>query len=104
MTAATIPADIAERLLARKLEQACPACGVWEAAGAYCTGCTRPMGPDDWYGNGDETRRAVAHQRAAEKARTRVKRAPGRPRVHVDADVPATVPTAYSPDAGFWPS
>ena len=63
-----------------KLEQACPDCGVWEAAGFYCSGCERPMGPADWYPNGDPDRRAVAHQKATEKAQTRVKRPRGRPR------------------------
>ncbi len=99
-----IPADISERLRAGKLEQACPDCGVWEAAGAYCTGCYRPMGPDDWYSNGDETRRRVAHQRAAEKAQARVKRPRGRPRRHVDDPAPVTTTPAFSPEAGFWPA
>jgi len=63
-----------------RLEQACPECGRWEAAGAYCSACYRPMGSGDWYRNGDEDRRAVAHQKAVEKASTRVKRPRGRPR------------------------
>jgi predicted Fe-S protein YdhL (DUF1289 family) len=96
--------DTADFLRRGRLEQACPDCGVWEAAGAYCTGCYRSMGPDDWYPNGDETRRAVAHQRAAEKAATRVKRPRGRPRGHLDADASTARTPAYSPDAGFWPA
>ena len=68
------------QLQAGKLEQACPVCGRWEAAGYHCSGCGRPMGPIDWYRNGDKARRAVAHQRAAEIAATRVKRPSGRPR------------------------
>jgi hypothetical protein len=67
---AAIPADVAKKLQDGKLEQACPDCGRWEAAGSYCSGCDRPMGPDDWYRNGDLTRRAVARQAATEKAQT----------------------------------
>ena len=63
-----------------KLEQACSGCGRVEAAGRYCTGCRAPMGPDDWYRNGQKDRRAGARERAAEIDRTRVKRGPGRPR------------------------
>lgn len=29
-------------------EQRCPDCGREEAGGAYCTGCLRPVHPDDW--------------------------------------------------------
>jgi len=72
-----------------KLEQACPDCGRWEAAGSYCSGCLRPMGPDDWYRNGDEDRRAVARQQAAGKATT----PPKRPRGTQGAEVPAAPPT-----------
>lgn len=71
-----------------RLEQACSDCGTWEAAGRYCTSCLRPMGPADWYRNGDKDRRAIAHQRAAEIERTRVKRPRGRPR-RVSAPEPA---------------
>lgn len=63
-----------------KLEQSCPDCGRWEAAGLYCTGCRRPMGPLDWYTNGDLTRRSVAREKAAQIASTHVKRPRGRPR------------------------
>ena len=80
-----IPADIARKLHDGKLEQACPDCGRWEAAGSYCSGCDRPMGPDDWYRNGDEPHRAVAHQKAVEIASTRVKRPRGRPRAALGA-------------------
>jgi len=82
---AAIPADVAKKLQDGKLEQACPDCGRWEAAGSYCSGCDRPMGPDDWYGNGDEKRRAVAQDRAGEIAATRVKRPRGRPRAELDS-------------------
>ena len=57
-------------LRARKLEQACSECGRWEAAGAYCSGCDRQMGPDDWYPGGDRGRR----QKALGGAQTPVKR------------------------------
>ena len=82
---AAIPADVAKKLQDGKLEQACPDCGRWEAAGSYCSGCDRPMGPDDWYGNGDLTRRAVARHAATEKAQTRGKRPRGRPRAELDS-------------------
>jgi hypothetical protein len=72
-------------LAAGRLEQACPDCGRWEAAGAYCSGCRRPMGPADWYPNGTKDGRSVAQERAAEIEATRPKRPRGRPR----ADVPA---------------
>ncbi len=39
------------------LEQACPDCGRWEAAGATCSWCGRPMTGADWYRNGDLARR-----------------------------------------------
>ena len=43
----------------RRLEQTCPACGRWEAAGSFCSWCGRPTGPADWYANNDvEARRA----------------------------------------------
>jgi hypothetical protein len=29
-------------------EQRCPGCGRTEAAGAYCTGCLRPVHPAAW--------------------------------------------------------
>ena len=99
----SLPAAIAKKLQDGKLEQACPDCGRWEAAGSYCSGCDRRMGPDDWYRNGDETRRAVAQNRAGEIAATRVKRPRGRPRAALH--VPTTAPRASTnPDAGFWPA
>lgn len=82
---AALPADVAKKLQDGKLEQACPDCGRWEAAGSYCSGCDRRMGPDDWYRNGDEKRRAVAQDRAGEIAATRVKRPRGRPRAELDS-------------------
>jgi hypothetical protein len=59
-----------EQLRAGKLEQACPACGRWEAAGGYCSGCSRPMASADWYPNGQAGRRAAARQMVALRART----------------------------------
>jgi predicted Fe-S protein YdhL (DUF1289 family) len=73
-------ATVAELFHAGHLEQACPDCGRWEAAGSYCAGCDRPMGPADWYSNGDLERRAVARQKAPQKAQTPLKGRRGRPR------------------------
>lgn len=56
-----------------KLEQSCPDCGRWEAAGSYCSGCSRPMTATDWYRNGDATGRAVARQVAPRAAQTPLK-------------------------------
>jgi hypothetical protein len=73
-------------LQAGRLEQTCPACGRWEAAGAYCTGCGRPTGPADWYANGDQAERerrgAVRDtlQARAAKPRTPPKQGRGRSR------------------------
>ncbi len=66
-------------LQAGRLEQACPDCGTWEAAGSHCSKCRRPMGPADWYRNGDKAGRAVAHERAAVIRQTHLKRGRGRP-------------------------
>ena len=63
-----------------KLEKACPDCGRWEAASFYCTGCLRPMGPADWYANGDLERRKAALALAPQKAQTPGKGRRGRPR------------------------
>ena len=44
-----------EKLLQEgKLSQTCPACGRAEAAGGHCSWCGRPMGPADYYPNGDQ--------------------------------------------------
>lgn len=74
-----------------RLEQACPDCGVWEAAGAYCTGCHRRMGSADWYPNGDLTRRAVARQTPPSEAQTPVKGGPA----------PSSAASVSQPE-GFW--
>jgi hypothetical protein len=73
--------------LAGKLEQACGNCGRWEAAGFYCTGCAAPMTEADWYPNGDEDRRAVAHARAAVIRAAAPKRPRGRPKANVPAEL-----------------
>ncbi len=73
------PDEIALALQRGKLEQACPVCGRWEAAGGHCSKCFRVMGPDDWYPNGDLGRRALARQTAAGQATTPLKRGRGRP-------------------------
>ena len=41
-----------------RLEQMCPACGRWEAAGRQCSWCGRVMSPTDWYANSNTTERA----------------------------------------------
>lgn len=72
--------DLMVALREGKLEQACPTCGRWEAAGSYCSKCSRPMGPVDWYRNGDQDRRQSDARVAAEKATTPPKAPRGRPR------------------------
>ena len=71
-----------------RLEQACPACGRWEAAGSYCSGCYRPMTAADWYPNGQPERRAAARQMARSEARTPLAGDPSR------SLAPATTSTA----------
>lgn len=77
------------------LEQTCPECGRWEAAGAYCSGCWHPMTASDYYQNGDQaerTRRGAvrdddeARQKPAGEPRTPVNggRKPKHP--HLDPD------------------
>lgn len=39
------------------LEQVCSGCGLWEAAGSYCSRCALPTGSAAWYRNGDITSR-----------------------------------------------
>jgi methionyl-tRNA synthetase len=43
-----ISADIERLLVAGRLSQRCPGCGLREAAGFYCSRCCRPTGPADW--------------------------------------------------------
>lgn len=57
--------NIDEMLREGKLEQACPDCGRWEAAGAFCSWCSRPMVRTDWYRNGDAEQRAAGLPTAA---------------------------------------
>lgn len=78
--------DVLRDLQAGKLEQACSACGRWEAAGFNCSGCGRPMSQVEWYRNGDMARRNAARDAAGKPGRTPVKRAVGRPRRHVAFD------------------
>jgi hypothetical protein len=54
-----IPAETQALWQAGKLEQTCSACGRWSAATRYCSWCFRPMGPADWYRNGDKEQRAA---------------------------------------------
>lgn len=66
--------DLDARLRGRKLEQSCPNCARWEAAGPYCTGCLRPMLSSDWYRNGDVLKRSLSRQDRGRGARTPAKR------------------------------
>ena len=67
---APLTPEMQRDMWAGRLEQACP-CGRWEAAHRYCSLCLRPMGPADWYRNGDLVRRiaVIGEARAAEEAR-----------------------------------
>jgi hypothetical protein len=71
-----------ELLQRGRLEQACSDCGRWEAAGAYCTGCERPMVAADWYPNGQAGRREATRQFAALRARTPLKGVPDQSTAH----------------------
>ena len=74
-------------LLAGRLEQTCPACGRWEAAGATCSWCSRRMTATDWYENKDGTN---------ERARRMPTTAP--------ADPPTEYRRTYRPEYGDgWP-
>ena len=64
-----------------RLEQMCHSCGRWEAAGFCCSWCQRPMGPADWYPNGDLAER----------------------RTRLPATPPARPPCEYA-DASHWPA
>ena len=68
--------DLSALLAAGKLEQTCPACGLVEAAGPYCSACLTRTGPDTWYRNGDL---AARRQRAPASPTTPPKRPHGRP-------------------------
>jgi hypothetical protein len=46
--APSLPADVAADLVASRLSQRCPDCGITEAAGYSCTSCGRLTGPADW--------------------------------------------------------
>lgn len=53
-----------------RLSQTCPACGITEAAGHYCSRCHRAMGPADWKAQerrqpGDEPETQPEPERAA---------------------------------------
>ena len=75
-----------EQLRSGKLEQMCSDCGRWEAASTWCSWCSGPINPTDWYGNGDQ----------AERTRRLPSKAP--------ADPPAEYRRAYRPEYGDgWP-
>ena len=87
--AATLPADVAADLLAGKLEQVCPTCGLREAAGGYCTACATPTGPADW-------RRGTARQAQG---------AASRARAHAEPETGATALETANPEPlGLWPA
>jgi hypothetical protein len=81
MSAAAVSADAQAQLQAGKLEQMCPDCGRWSAATHYCSWCFRPMGPDDWYRNGDQAQRAA----------------------RMPMTVPANPPSEYRHSLASWP-
>jgi hypothetical protein len=62
--------NVAELQQRGRLSQTCPGCGLVEAAGAYCTACRRPTGPDTWSADPRHVTRAPdkASQRLAEDA------------------------------------
>jgi hypothetical protein len=40
--------DLQDLLAQGRLSQRCPACGITEAAGSYCTACYTPTSEADW--------------------------------------------------------
>lgn len=48
-----------------KLSQTCPACGLTEAAGFYCTKCSTRTGPADWFRGTDSEAQAAAKKARA---------------------------------------
>lgn len=73
--------ETAALLQAGKLEMTCPACGRWSAASRYCSWCFRPMGPADWYRNGDKEQRAA----------------------RMPKEAPADPPSEYRHQVSSWP-
>jgi hypothetical protein len=92
-----LPGHTADQLQRGRLEQSC-VCGRWEAAGAYCSGCYRSMGPEDWYANGDLTRRGADRQEPRGEATTPHRR-PWEPSPARTRD-PATVAAPVRPPQG----
>lgn len=43
--------NLQTRLREGRLSQLCPACGLVEAAGYYCTSCRTPTGEGNWFTN-----------------------------------------------------
>ena len=62
-------------------DQRCPACGREESGGSYCTGCYRPVHPDEWT---NDTAASRSGRAAAAARRSNV--------------------TRPNPEAGFWPA
>ena len=85
----SLPADVAADLVAGRLSQRCPDCGITEAAGGYCTKCDRRTGPADWL------RQCLsAEQKAARRTRG-----------HSTAETGATALEAANPEPlGLWPA
>lgn len=73
MTRRHVPPDLEPLLVAGRLSQSCEPCGITEAAGFYCSRCSRQTGPSDWF-RGErseaqlEASRAASHRRAQRAA------------------------------------
>ena len=63
-----------------KLDQVCPACGLWEAAGSYCTRCLFITGPETYYLKGDVAERQRRQSIAGKIGSPPATRGRGRPR------------------------
>jgi hypothetical protein len=67
----SLPAAIAEQLVAGHLSQRCEPCGITEAAGGSCTSCGRLTGPADWFrGTSRKTQGGASRARAHSTAET----------------------------------
>ena len=99
-----LPVELLRALQDGRLEQTCPRCGRWEAAGWYCSWCFAPMEPArDWYGA--EGRGDTPTERSADSARRKAEQRAARlPQVAPDPAPPEYRESAASwPSAGRWP-
>jgi hypothetical protein len=65
----SLPAVIAEQLVAGHLSQRCEPCGITEAAGGSCTSCGRLTGPADWFRQSlSETQKASRQAKGRDRA------------------------------------